>query len=167
MGKNRKKPRNKGVKNRRYGRWSNQSTNTGSTTPGTLQVGLAAYRERAASLGKPEAPLRHSRDEAAARARYMENEILRHHIRELWTSHNRTGSNVYYQIVYREIKFHYKLSLMFSGHNFIWMLEDWRCSKKKFSIVYHDKARAEHALECGWEEGTRFGITWKTEVPLS
>jgi hypothetical protein len=173
VGKNRKKPRAKGEKNRRFGRWSNAAlkpVNPGSgqkATPGITQVGAAEYRERAASLGRPEAPLRLSRDQVAAHARYMENEILRHHIRELWASHNRTGSNVFYQIVYKEIKFYYKLSLMFSGHRFIWMLEDWRCHKKKFSIVYGDKNRAIHAMECGWEEGTRFGITWKTEIPLS
>jgi hypothetical protein len=173
MGKNRKKPRNKGEKNRRFGRWSNAAlkpVNPGSgqkATPGITQVGAAEYRDRASSLGKPEAPLRHSRDEAAARARYMENELSLHHIRKIWRGPRHQGVEEYLRVaVYKEIQNYYRLTLLMHAGRYAWMLEDWRIQKKKFSISYGDRDRAIHAMECGWEEGKRFGITWKTELDL-
>ncbi len=176
MGKNRKKPRNKSAKNRRFGRWSNAAlkplpkpVNPGSgrqAVPGITQVGAAEYRDRAASLGKPEAPLRYSRDEAVAQARYMQNDISLHHIREVWKGSLRQGVTQYVREVHREIKNYYRLSLLFAGRKHIWQLEDWRCHKVKLSIVYGDRNRALHAMECGWEGDARFGITWKSEYEL-
>src|SRR5882672_4171584 len=101
MGKNRKKPRNKGAKNRRYSTFSNAALNTGPSpvnpgsghkaVPGVTQVGAAEYRERAASIGKPEAPLRHKRDEETAQVRYMQNQMSLTTIREMWRGPRHQG----------------------------------------------------------------------------
>lgn len=177
MGKNRKKPRNKGAKNRRYQPFSNAAVNTGppqtnpvnpgsgrKAVPGVTQVGAAEYRERAASIGKPEAPLRHSRDELVARSRYMQNQISMHHVREMWRGPRHQGITDFFMEVHREIKFYYKVALLFSGHQFIWMYEDWRTEKRKFSIVYGSRERALQAFSLGYEDERGRGIVWKFEV---
>lgn len=175
MGKNRKKPRNKGAKNRRYQVFSNAAVNTGPTNPvnpgsgrkavpGVTQVGAAEYRERAALIGQPEAPLRHSRDEAVAQARSMQNQISMHHVREMWRGQRHHGIQDFYIEVHREIKFYFRVALLFSGHKFIWMYEDRRREKRKFSIVYGSRERALDAFERGYEDERGRGIVWKFEV---
>ena len=144
MGKNRKKPRAKGVKNRRFGRWSLAEL---KQEPKTAEWRAARERE--------------------VQSRYEKNAASISTVREVWKGARHQGTQDYYVVVFKEIKYYYRLSLLFSGHKYMWQLEDWRCHKKKISIVYGDKDRALHAMECGWEEGTRFGITWKTELDIS
>lgn len=169
MGKARKKPKGKGEKNRRFARWSNaalkpvvNSSGSGHKAPsGLMQVGVAEYRNRAASIGKPEALPRDKAERLIINERLIRNEASLAYMREVWIGSRRQGITDFYCEVVKEIKFTYRLALLFSGRRFIWMCEDWRTEKRQFSIVYSSRERAFQVKD------SERGITWYLEDALN
>lgn len=96
--------------------------------------------------------------------REMQNECRRAIIREQWKGQRHQGVLDYNFVVYKEIKMYYRLCLHFSGHIWHWVFEDWRTMKRKISVVYGSKERAEEILNLDPNGMSR--IVWKIEVDL-
>lgn len=146
----RKKPVKHSVKNRRYKVRSNAAMNGGVT-----ETGKRLSPERKAEVIV---------EDRAGNDRLLENHVRRMIVREQWKGLRHQGSETFNRIVVREIAMYFRLSLLFHGREWFWVFDDWRCSRRKISILYGSKDRAFQVLSIDPDKMS--GIVWKTEVDL-